>query len=178
MTAVRPGIYKHYKGNLYRVMDVATHSETREMLVVYRPLYGERALWVRPLDMFLETVEVDGVTMPRFAWQSAAPAPTAAANAVTKATATAAPPVSTGATVTPLRRETVQSSRTETVTPLAPGEEPPPAETSVEQRVRMAMAKGDDRPDFSSLPVFENRNMALAVGGGVVAVLMLLFWIF
>jgi len=175
MTAVRPGIYKHYKGNLYRVMDVATHSETRETLVVYRPLYGERALWVRPLEMFLETVEVDGVTMPRFAWQSAAPAPTAA----TKATATAVPPVSVSATVTPLRRETaVQSSRTETVTPLAPGEEAPPLDTSMEHRVRMAMAKADDRPDFSSMPIFDDPAMALKVGAGVVALILLLIWLF
>ena len=64
---VIPGTYRHYKGNLYEVVDVATHSETEERLVVYRALYGERGLWVRPLAMFTETVEVDGVTVPRFA---------------------------------------------------------------------------------------------------------------
>jgi hypothetical protein len=61
------GTYRHYKGNLYEVLDIATHSETEEQLVVYRALYGERGLWVRPLAMFTETVTVDGVEQPRFA---------------------------------------------------------------------------------------------------------------
>ena len=61
-----PGLYRHYKGNLYDVIGVATHSETGERLVVYRPQYGERALWVRPLEMFTEAVVVDGVGRPRF----------------------------------------------------------------------------------------------------------------
>ena len=65
---VKPGRYRHYKGNDYRVEGVATHSESGEQLVVYRPLYGEGALWVRPLDMFVETVEVSGETIPRFAF--------------------------------------------------------------------------------------------------------------
>lgn len=64
---VTPGTYRHYKGNLYEVVDVATHSETEEHLVVYRALYGEGGLWVRPLAMFTEMVEVDGVRVPRFA---------------------------------------------------------------------------------------------------------------
>ncbi len=63
---VTPGTYRHYKGNLYEVVDVATHSETEQQLVVYRALYGQRGLWVRPLAMFTETVEVDGVVVPRF----------------------------------------------------------------------------------------------------------------
>lgn len=61
------GKYRHYKGNDYEVIGVATHSETRESLVVYRPLYGEGALWVRPLAMFTERVTVEGKDMPRFA---------------------------------------------------------------------------------------------------------------
>jgi len=61
------GKYRHYKGNDYEVIGVATHSETREPMVVYRPLYGEMGLWVRPLAMFLEAVAVDGKTVPRFA---------------------------------------------------------------------------------------------------------------
>jgi hypothetical protein len=61
-----PGPYRHYKGRLYDVIGVATHSETGERLVVYRPQYGERALWVRPLAMFTQIVEVDGVGRPRF----------------------------------------------------------------------------------------------------------------
>ena len=64
---ITPGTYRHYKGNLYEVVDVATHSETEEQLVVYRALYGDRGLWVRPLAMFSETVEVDGQVVPRFA---------------------------------------------------------------------------------------------------------------
>ncbi|WP_274521233.1 DUF1653 domain-containing protein [Psychromonas sp. psych-6C06] len=62
------GKYQHYKGSFYQVEGMATHSETEEKLVVYRPLYGEQALWVRPLDMFIETIDVDGVLKPRFVW--------------------------------------------------------------------------------------------------------------
>ena len=65
--SITPGTYRHYKGNLYEVVDVATHSETEERLVVYRALYGERGLWVRPIAMFTETVVLDGETVPRFA---------------------------------------------------------------------------------------------------------------
>jgi len=61
------GKYRHYKGNDYEVIGVATHSETREPMVVYRPLYGEMGLWVRPLAMFMEEVTVEGKAVPRFA---------------------------------------------------------------------------------------------------------------
>ena len=64
----KPGIYRHFKGNLYEVIGVASHSETLEPMVVYRALYGERGLWVRPAAMFLETVTRDGVTVPRFSY--------------------------------------------------------------------------------------------------------------
>jgi len=64
--APRPGRYRHYKGNDYEVIGIARHSETEEPLVVYRKLYGDRSLWVRPLDMFLEQVEVEGRQVPRF----------------------------------------------------------------------------------------------------------------
>ena len=64
---MKRGIYRHYKGNLYELLEVATHSETRERLVVYRALYGEYGVWVRPLDMFTENVQQDGVLVPRFA---------------------------------------------------------------------------------------------------------------
>jgi hypothetical protein len=64
--SVQPGRYRHYKGNYYEVVGTARHSETDELLVVYRPLYGERGLWVRPLGMFEETVTVAGRTEPRF----------------------------------------------------------------------------------------------------------------
>ncbi|WP_320669930.1 DUF1653 domain-containing protein [Patulibacter defluvii] len=62
-----PGRYRHYKGPEYEVLFEARHSETEELMVVYRQLYGERGLWVRPAAMFAETVEVDGVPTPRFA---------------------------------------------------------------------------------------------------------------
>lgn len=67
MSELEPGLYRHYKGNLYDVLDTATHSETEETLVVYRALYGAGGLWVRPLAMFRETVELDGKRVPRFA---------------------------------------------------------------------------------------------------------------
>ncbi len=60
------GTYRHYKGNTYQVLGVATHSETEESLVVYRALYGNRGLWVRPLEMFQGKVEVKGKSIPRF----------------------------------------------------------------------------------------------------------------
>lgn len=63
---VEPGCYKHYKGRLYQVVGVARHSETGEEVVVYRCLYGDFSLWVRPVSMFLEKVFVDGRSMPRF----------------------------------------------------------------------------------------------------------------
>ncbi len=62
------GKYKHYKGNDYQVIGIATHSETLEKLVVYQKLYDDHSLWVRPLAMFIENVEVNGETLPRFKW--------------------------------------------------------------------------------------------------------------
>ncbi|MFO1263225.1 MAG: DUF1653 domain-containing protein [Rhodoferax sp.] len=62
-----PGLYRHYKGNLYQVIDTVRHSETLEPLTLYRALYGERGLWVRPAAMFGETVVVNGEHQPRFA---------------------------------------------------------------------------------------------------------------
>ncbi|MDT8902526.1 DUF1653 domain-containing protein [Anaeroselena agilis] len=65
---VPQGVYRHYKGNMYRVIGEATHTETMERLVVYQALYGERGLWVRPRTMFLEKVTVAGEEQPRFAY--------------------------------------------------------------------------------------------------------------
>ena len=65
---VRKGVYRHYKGGKYEVMGVARHSETEELLVVYRRLYGDGDLWVRPLSMFIENVDDDGLVVKRFAW--------------------------------------------------------------------------------------------------------------
>jgi hypothetical protein len=66
MTAIRPGRYRHYKGNEYTVLGMARHSETLDELVVYRQEYGDHGLWVRPAAMFLETVEIEGKKVPRF----------------------------------------------------------------------------------------------------------------
>jgi hypothetical protein len=66
MTSIPFGRYHHYKGKEYSVLGVALHSETREELVVYRQEYGDHGLWVRPKQMFLETVTVDGQAVPRF----------------------------------------------------------------------------------------------------------------
>ncbi len=63
---ITPGRYRHYKGNEYEVIGIATHSETLEAMVVYRPLYGEGGLWVRPAAMFTEDVIIDGRSRPRF----------------------------------------------------------------------------------------------------------------
>jgi len=63
---ITQGIYRHYKGNLYHVLHTAQYSETEESLIVYRCLYGEYGVWVRPLAMFAETVSVEGKEVPRF----------------------------------------------------------------------------------------------------------------
>ncbi len=63
-----PGKYRHFKGKYYEVIGVAKHSETEEEMVVYRQLYGEHGLWVRPASMWEETVERDGKTYRRFTY--------------------------------------------------------------------------------------------------------------
>lgn len=65
---IRPGRYRHYKGNDYQVLGLATHSETLEPMVVYRALYGEYGVWVRPAKMWNELVEVSGQQVPRFCY--------------------------------------------------------------------------------------------------------------
>lgn len=67
-TVPRPGVYRHYKGRDYRVLHLARHSETLEPMVVYQMLYGDGGHWVRPAAMFAETVEHNGVRVPRFAY--------------------------------------------------------------------------------------------------------------
>ncbi len=64
----KPGRYRHYKGHEYRVLGLARHSETREVLVIYQALYGERGTWVRPQAMFVETVAIAEQRVPRFAF--------------------------------------------------------------------------------------------------------------
>lgn len=65
-TEIKKGLYRHFKGNEYQVLELATNTETLEPMVVYRALYGERGVWVRPLAMFTETVERNGEVLPRF----------------------------------------------------------------------------------------------------------------
>ncbi len=65
---MKAGKYQHYKGPLYEVIDIARHSETEEEMVVYRTLYGDHSLWVRPLSMFSETVEFEGKKVKRFTY--------------------------------------------------------------------------------------------------------------
>lgn len=66
--SLKVGRYRHYKGSEYEVIGIAKHSETEEQLVVYRALYGDYSLWVRPLSMFVETVELGQLRVPRFAY--------------------------------------------------------------------------------------------------------------
>ena len=68
MTDIKTGKYRHFKGNEYEVIGVAAHSETLEPMVVYRALYGEGELWVRPAAMWNDTVERDGMTCERFTY--------------------------------------------------------------------------------------------------------------
>ena len=65
---IRTGRYRHFKGNEYEVLFVAKHSETLETMVVYRALYGEGGVWVRPASMWNEEVERDGVNVKRFTY--------------------------------------------------------------------------------------------------------------
>ena len=65
-----PGLYRHYKGMLYEVVGTARHSESLEPMTLYRALYGEKGLWVRPAAMFNEEVVIDGIGQPRFAKQA------------------------------------------------------------------------------------------------------------
>lgn len=65
---LKPGIYRHFKGGEYELIGIVTHSETLEKMVLYRALYGEKQVWVRPASMWTETVEKDGLLMRRFAY--------------------------------------------------------------------------------------------------------------
>lgn len=67
-TTIKLGRYRHYKGKDYEVLGTATHSETLELLVLYRPLYGDGGYWVRPQQMFQENIQMDGVEQPRFSY--------------------------------------------------------------------------------------------------------------
>lgn len=64
--SIKTGIYKHYKGNLYEVLDTGRHSETEEWMVIYRTLYGDGSTWIRPYDMFVESIKFNGEVVKRF----------------------------------------------------------------------------------------------------------------
>jgi hypothetical protein len=66
MAELKLGLYQHYKGNIYQVLGLCRHAETLEILVTYQSLYGDYGLWVRPLDLFIGTVEENGQIVPRF----------------------------------------------------------------------------------------------------------------
>ena len=68
MDELRPGRYRHFKGKEYELLYLARHSETEELMVVYRALYGDRGVWVRPAAMWSEIVERDGQRFPRFSY--------------------------------------------------------------------------------------------------------------
>jgi len=70
LTPTRKGQYRHYKGLRYEVIATVRHSETLEPMTLYRALYGEQGLWVRPAAMFEEDVVIDGLRQPRFTWIS------------------------------------------------------------------------------------------------------------
>ena len=70
LIATAPGRYRHYKGMLYEVIGTVRHSETLEPMTLYKALYGEQGLWVRPAAMFNEDVVIDGIRQPRFARQT------------------------------------------------------------------------------------------------------------
>ena len=65
---IQKGLYRHYKGNLYEVHMVAKHSETEELMVVYKALYGTSGMWVRPYSMFIEEIELNGKLVKRFSF--------------------------------------------------------------------------------------------------------------
>ena len=69
MNPIMLGVYRHYKGNKYEVIGFATHTETLEEVVIYKAMYGEKKMWVRPLSMWSEMVEVDGKTVKRFEYE-------------------------------------------------------------------------------------------------------------
>lgn len=75
--ALEGQFFRHFKGNYYQLLHVAWHSETREAQAVYRALYGEGEVWVRPMEMFLEEIERDGARIRRFAPVNAADVPQA-----------------------------------------------------------------------------------------------------
>jgi len=164
MTSLRPGIYRHYKGGTYRVLGTARHSETEEWMVIYQALQGSRGYWVRPLSMFEENVDVDGVLIPRFQWQSAA----------RPATAGAAGPVNNKTTAIN-KSATHPLADTSRTTPQAHPVNTPPA--TLDERIRAAMSSKDDKPDFSHLRLFDSPANAVGFMTGLVLLMLILWWL-
>lgn len=173
--AIRPGIYKHYKGNLYQVIEQATHSETGEQLVVYRPLYGERALWVRPLAMFTEQVQVSGRTMPRFAPQAPAAGQAAGTHAASATANTAASTTGNATDAVPASSAPGKRGRVVGAADATPASA---EDSSLDAKIRAAMAQADERPDFSAMPIFEERRLMWRAIVIVLAVIAALAWVF
>ncbi len=69
------GKYRHYKGQDYQLLHIARHSETDQLFAVYQPLYGDSGVWIRPLEMFMESVTVEGKLVPRFCYMKEEPSP-------------------------------------------------------------------------------------------------------
>jgi hypothetical protein len=82
----KPGFYRHYKGGEYEVVDTVRHSEDLQPMTLYRALYGERGLWVRPAAMFNETVLIDGVMQPRFKYLGENPSNDSSESSTTETT--------------------------------------------------------------------------------------------
>lgn len=200
---IKPGRYRHFKGNEYQVLGVARHSETGEEMVIYRPLYGEKALWVRPLEMFTEQVERDGRRMPRFAPlqqesepasppeppASPAPAAAVAARAPATVTATANANATTGLAAG-IRVFEVNGREYRSL-----AEVPEPEQVLVHRALAEASRNGespgerlvvslepadiaDDRPDFSHISIIETPAGWAKLTAAVVLILLLLWWLF
>lgn len=197
---LKPGRYRHFKGKDYHVLGVARHSETGEDMVIYRPLYGEKALWVRPLSMFVEQVEHEGRRQPRFArlpdqpGKSEAPAraPQPAARSASPSPSpagvagkTSAPGVAAGAGVRVFEVNGREYQRLEDV--------PENEQAMVHRALARASAAGEDpgerlvvslnpadfkedKPDFSHVRIIETTR-GWVILGVVVTVLLLLLWL-
>ncbi len=150
MNLPKKGIYRHYKGNRYELLGIATHSETLEPMAVYRALYGEGGVWVRPLSMWLETVEVDGRRVPRFALERECP-DAAAEMPVSRETGAEAP----GETNPSKRAGGAQAGRKD-VSPA------PQDESSCEFRHTGTASRQDASPAAPDEPPHEFRHTKIA----------------
>ena len=155
----KPGRYRHFKGGEYRVLGIARHSEGLEPMVVYRPLYGEGGLWVRPVSMFVGEVEHQGVIQPRFAFIAA--------------DVKAAPSASA-----PAQASAVSRGTSDKVVPLQPQQTAAAPSPPIDPKTVNLAEIPDDKPDFGNLRVIETTGGGVKLGLGLVAALALLWWLF